>query len=127
MDNKSTYHRLALLAVVVNNVSSLMHKHTFQPEQWPFEDPIGSSVVTTWPLLNDHLPILLVIHELSGGWQFLCCTTNKPEDCAILCFGCIYEKYPEISQFSDLPKGYHAWREDLKSPWVRERDTEDAS
>lgn len=45
--------------------------------EWPFADPPNCAVFTTAPVLEDHLPVLLVFHDDDGSWQFLCGTTTQ--------------------------------------------------
>lgn len=98
----------------------MSHTHSFEENDWPFDDPIDRVTFTTRFVAKEGYPIVLVTHDDDGDWQFLCGTTNEGDDIVISCFGCIYERHPFIKEFADLPKGWLAWREDENSPWYRE-------
>lgn len=88
---------------------------------WPFSDPPNVATITTKKVLDEGHPILLVTHdEDDGGWQFLCGTTNDPEDGRVVGLDCIYNLDPSIAQLSDLPLGWRAYRDTAESPWQRE-------
>lgn len=65
------------------------------------------------------VPVLQVSHDWEGDWQFLDATTEQPEDCVILCLGCVYEKDQTLSQIADLPAGWSAWRTQVGGAWER--------
>jgi hypothetical protein len=95
-------------------------------KDWPFEDPVNVTAITTIKVLEEDHPILLVTHdEEDGMWQVLCGTTNDPEDGRIVCLGCLYDRDPTIGELADLPLGWRAWREAIGAPWhceVREAE-----
>ncbi len=80
-------------------------------------------VFSTKLVVHEQYPIVFIVHDEEGDWQFLCGTTTEEEDIVIACFGCFYERHNLIEQFSDLPKGWCAWREDSDSPWYREQQS----
>lgn len=96
------------------------HTHDFDADEWPFDDPQNLAVFTTTRVMEG-APVLLVTHDHEGDWQVLCGTTNDPKDCRVVCFGCAYQRNREIAELADLPRGWRAWREDVKSPWIREQ------
>tara|TARA_R110001592_G_scaffold343029_1_gene633216 strand:+ start:59236 stop:60090 length:855 start_codon:yes stop_codon:yes gene_type:complete len=96
------------------------HSHDFASADWPFDDPVNLATFTTKYIVENRHPLMLITHDEEGDWQFLCGTTNNSDDVKISCFGCIYERHPEIAEFSNLPRGWLAWREDENSPWIRE-------
>ena len=94
---------------------------------WPFEDPVNVTAITTVKVLEEGHPILLVAHdEEDGMWQVLCGTTNDPEDGRIVCLGCLYNRDSTIGELADLPLGWRASREAIGVAWHREiREAED--
>jgi len=96
------------------------HNHDFEPEVWPFQDPINTAVISTKPVFIQNFPILRVCHDRDGDWQILCDTTNDTDDGIVVCFGCAYEKDKTIGELHDLPLGWDAWRETESSEWIRE-------
>jgi len=59
--------------------------------------------LTTTKVLDEGYPILLVTHDEDDGvWQFLCGTTNDPEDGRVVGLDCIYNLDPTVAQLSDL-------------------------
>jgi len=95
------------------------HTHTFADAEWPFHDHQSQTVLTTIKVLEG-APVLLVTHDHDGDWQVLCGTTNDPKDGRIVCFGCAFQRNPEIGELADLPKGWRAKREGVSAPWIRE-------
>ena len=90
-------------------------------DDWPFSDPPNVITLTTTKVLDEGYPILLVTHDEDDGvWQFLCGTTNDPEDGRVVGLDCIYNLDPTVAQLSDLPLGWRAWRETANAAWQRE-------
>jgi len=96
-----------------------MHQHSFGIKDWPFNLSDSALAVTSKYVMNGERPILTVIHDDEDDWQLLCDTTNDPEDHMLICMGCIFEKFPFIAQFKDLPKSYEAYRKSEKRAWKR--------
>ena len=96
------------------------HAHDFEDEAWPFEESSNTVVYSTKYVVHQGAPLLTVAHDHDGDWQFLCGTTDDPDDMSIVCFGCMFENHPAIADFKDLPRGWIAWRDDETSPWQRE-------
>lgn len=67
--------------------------------------------------MDQGYPVLQVYHDEEGTWQVLCGTTNDSDDGMVMCLGCVYQKFPLIAQFSNLPKGYDAYRESEADEW----------
>lgn len=88
---------------------------------WPFLDAKNTAVFTTNKVTGGDLPILFVVHDEDGDWQFLCGTTNNADDCQVVCLSDLVESHPAIADLADLPLGWRAEREDGTSPWHRFR------
>lgn len=83
------------------------------------EDP-HLAVITTSVVLAG-APILMVTHdEDDGGWQFLCGTTNDPEDGRIVGLAHIVARDPSVLRVADLPLGWVAFRSSPADEWTRE-------
>jgi hypothetical protein len=88
---------------------------------WAFADPPNVATFTTFKVLEQGHPILLVAHDgEDGAWQFLCGTTNDPADGRVVGLDCIVGLDPAIVELADLPLGWRAWRESPGKPWNRE-------
>lgn len=57
-------------------------------------------------------PIVEVLHYDEGDWQFMCNTTEDPEDGMVVCMGCLFEKHPWIAKFGGLGSGYLSYFDD---------------
>lgn len=95
------------------------HDHKFPEAEWPFEDWIDSAAFTTTRVAYENYPVLLVVHELDGDWQFLCDTTNAMEHALVICLGCAFEINKDIGAVANLPLGWQAWRRSASDPWER--------
>jgi hypothetical protein len=95
------------------------HEHGFRLEDWPFAVPIATATYCTGRVAKDRMPILHVSHDDEGDWQFLDGTTEEPEDCTLLCFGCVFEMDSRVGELADLPRGWMAWRDSPGHPWHR--------
>lgn len=97
------------------------HDHSFDPGEWPFEDPILTAVISTRQVSRLGYPILRVCHDADGDWQILCGTTNEPSDALVVCLGCAYQQDKTIGELADLPTGWAAHRKTPGSKWIREQ------
>jgi hypothetical protein len=88
---------------------------------WPFHEGKNRAAFTTRPVLDENLPILLVSHDRDGDWQFLCGTTNRPEDGRIVSLGCILGRDRTLAAVADLPEGWRAYRRAKGARWSREK------
>ncbi|OUL56614.1 hypothetical protein [Pseudoalteromonas ulvae] len=99
----------------------MSHNHTFSEQDWPFDCPVETLVVTTKFVYDKSEPIVQVIHYEDGEWQFMCNTTDDPDDGIVVCMGCFFQKFPEVAQLADLPLGFDAYRDDINQPWDIEK------
>ena len=98
----------------------MTHSHTFSENEWPFDASMNATAYSTKNIVKNGYPVLTIAHDNEGDWQFLCGETGNPQDISIGCFGCIFELHPWIAEFSDLPLGWIAWRDDESEPWQKE-------
>jgi len=99
----------------------MMHNHTFDEKDWPFDCAINTCAVTTKFVYDKSKPIVQVTHYEDDEWQFMCNTTDNPDDGMVVCMGCIFQKFPEIAELAKLPLGFDAYREDVSQPWDIEK------
>lgn len=86
-----------------------------------FDENPRLGVVTTAAVLTG-APILMVTHdEDDGGWQFLCGTTNDPDDGRIVHLEEIVIMDPTVTSVADLPLGWLAFRNSVGGEWHREQ------
>jgi hypothetical protein len=89
--------------------------------QWMFADSPSVAAFTTRFVLDGSRPILLISHDQDdGAWQFLCGTTNDPEDGRVVGLGTIVRIDPSVEAVADLPLGWRAYRASNSAPWTRE-------
>jgi hypothetical protein len=62
--------------------------------------------------LDDGRPILLVVHDRDGDWQFLCGGTDheSAEQGALICRSCLLERDSSLDGIEMLPIGHEAER-----------------
>ena len=95
--------------------------HKIPNEDWPFQDVTNTAVFTTKRVLFEKYPILLVIHDEEGEWQFLCGIGNEMSQLAIVGFGRMLAKDRTLAEIADLPVGWEATRETVAGPWTRRK------
>ena len=87
---------------------------------WPFADPMNVASITTRQVLKENCPIRIVSHDEDDGcWQFLCGTTDDPDDSMVVALERIVEHDPSIRELADLPLGWKAWRDSPAGLWQR--------
>ena len=85
-----------------------------------FDENPRLGVLTTSAVLEGS-PILMVSHdEDDGGWQFLCGSSNDPEDGRIVHLEEIVRRDPTVTAVADLPLGWIAFRSAVGGEWQRE-------
>jgi hypothetical protein len=68
---------------------------------------------------RDELPILLVIHEDDGDWQFLDGGYVDDVDAVAVHIGHVFETHPDLRLLVDLPEGWAAERDSIAGEWRR--------
>ena len=90
-------------------------------DSWPFDQPRDCAVFVTREVLDRAEPILLVTHDSDDcGWQFIGSSRGTVESGRIIGLGEAVQLDPSVLQLADLPVGWHAFRESVRSPWKRE-------
>ena len=90
---------------------------------WPFHAPPNVLVFTTWKILREERPILLVSHDADdGAWQFLD-GLGEPDirDAAMVLLVNMTKLDATVMELADLPEGWVACREARGKTWVRRR------
>ena len=108
----------------------------FNPD-WKFKQPLldrdadfkfreerNVAVFTTQPILEG-LPILRVVHDADGDWQFLCDTTTETTDMRIVCLEEITKQDPTVNELFELKYGWTAWRETAEDEWKTWEDIDE--
>lgn len=88
-------------------------------DHWPFLEPKNQAVFTTAGIIEEGLPILRVIHDDEGEWQFHCEFVTSIEDARLVCLKTVVESHPSVTELADLPQGWTATRESADKPWSR--------
>ena len=94
-----------------------------------FREERNSAVFTTRQVLEG-LPILRVVHDADGSWQFLCDTPYDEADLKIVALEEIVKRDPTVNELFQLNYSWHALREAIGEEWqteeyeVREEDAE---
>ena len=90
---------------------------------WPFEDPRNVAVFTSATILDGADWIHYVTHdEDDGAWQFHPSTAPTSEsDACLVSLDLLVQLDPTLKELSDLPFGWHAWRDAPDEPWKRSK------
>jgi len=88
------------------------HKFAF------FEQP-NRGVYTTKQVIEQQYPILYVLHDTAGDWQFLCGTTINPNDFRLVSLVDIVQFDNSLNALFDLPIGAKALRTAVTHNWIR--------
>jgi hypothetical protein len=90
-------------------------------EDWPFDEPKNLAVITLRQIMHSDSPILHVTHDADdGGWQFLSEGPPREADATVVALHRVVARDPSVAELADLPIGWHAWRENVETPWIRE-------
>lgn len=75
-------------------------------------------IFTTKYVLKEHSPVIHVMHENNGDWQFLGKENNlKEKDAMIISMEEILEHDPTLQTVLSLPLGYEAKRNNIDKKW----------
>ncbi|MBC8868871.1 MAG: hypothetical protein H8E44_05610 [Planctomycetes bacterium] len=86
---------------------------------WPFEDVPNLAVITLTRITDGSNPILYVVHDEDGDWQFLDGGDVSEEDAEMASLKRVVELDPTIKELADLPSGWCAEREAVGKTWQR--------
>ncbi len=91
--------------------------------KWPFDMPKQKMVLTSRLVTEQRAPIVYVSHDAGDKiWQFHPHEELevKEEDIILATLKSLYLSDESLGQLSDLPEGWHAWRETPEAAWQRE-------
>jgi hypothetical protein len=103
----------------------MIHFASDQPledNDWPFAEDPHQRVFVSRCVVEDSAPIVRVVHDSDGDWQFIG-PVDDPEDdgCILSCFHCVIEREPTIRALAKLLAGWRAFREAPGSDWKFEK------
>ncbi|MDQ3944340.1 MAG: DUF4262 domain-containing protein [Actinomycetota bacterium] len=88
------------------------------PPGWPFPVSPDALVLTTKSIAFDGAPVMGVVHDEEGEWQFLDNPAVDMKDLTIVHLAHVMAPRPELGAMGDLPAGYEAWL-DPQGRWAR--------
>lgn len=88
-------------------------------KDWPFPEPPTTPAFTTRRVAFDHSPVLWVLHEANGDWQFLDGGSTNEDDIAVIHLVHAAGLDPTIIGLADLPRGWEARRARPDEAWAR--------
>ncbi len=76
-------------------------------------------VIVCSHVVDGGLPVLQVMHEPDGEWQFLCGGTDhvSADQVRFACWTCMKEQDPSLASVNDLWLGYMVTRRTLADRW----------
>jgi hypothetical protein len=81
-------------------------------EPWPFDQAPNCAVISLRSVVFGGAPILHVTHDADDhGWQFLGLQDANTAEAAVVSLREIVALDPTVCSVSDLPPGWHAWRQ----------------
>jgi hypothetical protein len=83
-----------------------------------FYEPKNLATFTTRQWLDEKKPILLVVHDMNGDWQFLT-GDQLPEDIKIVALEALVNQDSTLNEVFDLEYGEEAEREFVGGAWTR--------
>ena len=86
---------------------------------WPFPDPRETAVLSLQRIVKHGMPILYVLHDADGTWQFLDGADVSREDAMFVTLEQITQLDPTLLDLATLPLGAKAIRRTQCSPWQR--------
>lgn len=83
-----------------------------------FDDEPNVAVFTTNYVMVGNSPIVYVVHDDDGDWQFLGPEENvQDQDVMIVSLQQVIQRDPSVLELADLPRGAAATRVDRAAPW----------
>lgn len=88
---------------------------------WPFAQPENTAVLTLTRVMQGGRPILYVVRDADGDWQFLDGEDVEEKDALVVALQQMVAFDSSIGALSDLPTGWDAEREAVGQPWRRSK------
>jgi hypothetical protein len=89
------------------------------PPDWPFPVSPDALVLTTKSIAFDGAPVMGVVHDEEGEWQFLDNPAVDMKDLTIVHLAHVMARRPELGVLGDLSMGFEAWL-DSQGRWRRD-------
>ncbi len=89
------------------------------PDGWPFPVSPDALVLTTNAIAFDGAPVIGVVHDEEGEWQFLDNPAVDMKDLTIVHLAHVMACRPELGVLGDLSMGFEAWL-DGEGHWRRD-------
>jgi hypothetical protein len=89
------------------------------PDGWPFPVSPDALVLTTQAIAFDGAPVVGVVHDEEGEWQFLDNPAVDMKDLTIVHLAHVVARRPELGVLGDLSMGFEAWL-DGQGHWQRD-------
>jgi len=89
------------------------------PDGWPFPVSPDALVLTTKSIAFDGGPVVGVVHDEEGEWQFLDNPAVDMKDLTIVHLAHVMAGRPELGALGDLSMGFEAWL-DAEGRWHRD-------
>ena len=87
--------------------------------EWPFASDPHQSVFVSRCVVEDNAPIVRVVHDRQGDWEFIGPVDDPDEDgCKLSCFHCVVERDKSIRTLTRLLPGWRASRNGRGDDWV---------
>ena len=89
-------------------------------DRWPFHEPRNCVTFVTAQVLERAEPILHVVHDENGEWQFIGCSDGTVQNGRVIALQEAVELDPSVLQLADMPIGWNALRHSPERPWTRQ-------
>lgn len=85
-----------------------------------FQDDPDTSVFTTRQVMIGNSPIVYVVHDEDGDWQFFGPDENvQDSDVMIVSLQQVVQRDPTVLEIANLPRSTVATRDDANTPWTK--------
>lgn len=85
---------------------------------WPFDQAPNVAAITTRQIIEEHLPVLRVVHYADDhSWAFTCDTTSETEDARIIGMAEVMEMDQTLKGIASLRPGWGASRSVVGGAW----------
>jgi hypothetical protein len=85
--------------------------------RWAFREPPSARVMTQYIVIEKKKPILFVLHDRDGDWQFLADDPSMMDPAVEVPFVAIVALDSTLVRLAALQPGQKAIRADKSSPW----------
>jgi len=89
--------------------------------EFKFREPANLCVFTSWQHLEENKPILYVVHDHDGDWQFVTGDLITPEDGRVVVLEQMVLRDKTLNEIFDLEYGEEAERDSVGGKWKRSK------